>query len=79
MESTISELGNIFKNLATVVQEQGETLQRIDDVRSCTAHHFDSPSLPPSLLPSRCSGLSLGLYSSLVFKSITTCFIWHFA
>jgi len=41
MESTISELGNIFKNLATVVQEQGETLQRIDDDVADTMDNVD--------------------------------------
>ncbi|GMG09590.1 unnamed protein product [[Candida] boidinii] len=30
IESTINEVGNLFQQLATMVQEQGEQIQRID-------------------------------------------------
>lgn len=31
IESTINEVGGLFQQLATMVQEQGEVIQRIDD------------------------------------------------
>jgi hypothetical protein len=61
IESTISELGQIFSQLAGMVAEQRETVQRID------ADTTDIAAYVPFLLSSSSLSITLHIYSFLPF------------